>query len=409
MACLIRLYFDKNSASRRDDLNTMSPIKLISIAGFAMFSMFFGSGNLVFPLMIGVEAQGAYHYAAMGLLLTGVLVPFLGLIGMLFSSGNRHVFFAPLGSNIGFLITLIMLCLLGPFAVVPRCTIVAHGGFSLIAPDVKPSIYNAVFLLATMAMAWKKTRIIDIIGTYLTPLLLGGIVLIIVCGLMIAPPPILSTQSPQTAFLSGISQGYQTMDLLAAFFFSATTVAFIAKHLKTHDDKKKLESYGITACLIGAFLLATIYIGFVALGAKFSPVLLNVTPEKILVVIAVKALGEFALPIAATVIGLACLTTAAILTSLFVDFIFEDIVRKKLSRTVVLSLTIFLSYSLSLIGFGPLAKWIVAIVSYVYPALIVFTSLEILRRKTSSSLFSPIVSKFAFLGTVISMIVYRLI
>jgi len=383
----------------------MSYTRLVLTAGFAMFAMFFGSGNLVFPLMVGVISQSNFQVASMGLIITGVAVPFLGLLGMLYYSGNRQLFFKPLGKPLAFLLTFAMLGLLGPFAVVPRCTIVAHGGITLIAPFLSPTLFNAVFLSITLALAWKKTRIIEIIGTFLTPWLLGGIVAIIIAGLLFGPDILPSLLNAEQALETGLLKGYQTMDLLAAFFFSAATVAFIAKALTTHEDKQNLEKLSITSCLIGAFLLTVVYLGFVALGAKFAPLLQGVAPEKLLVAIAQQSLGNFALPVAAIIIGLACLTTAAILTSLFADFLHKDILRERLSRRFALIITIFLSYILSLVGFATLASWIAFALEIVYPALIVFSIMAIFHHKTHRRFEKYHLSKISF-GLVIIISLY---
>lgn len=374
----------------------MTYTRLVCVAGFAMFSMFFGSGNLVFPLMVGVESQGQFHVASVGLLITGVAVPFLGLLGMLYYSGNRHLFFKALGGPVAFVLTFAMLGLLGPFAVVPRCTIVAHGGIALIAPEFTPALFNALFLLGTTVLAWKKTRIIEIIGTFLTPWLLGGIIAIIIAGIAFGPDILPSSLTPKEAFKTGLSQGYQTMDLLAAFFFSATTVAFIAGALISHEDKKHLERLSVTACMIGAFLLTIVYIGFVTLGAKFSPVLQGVSPEKLLVIVAQQSLGEYALPMAAVIIGLACLTTAAILTSLFADFLHSDILQQKISRPLALIFTVVLAYVLSLVGFATLAGWIVMVLQVAYPALIVFSIVSIVNHKTNHRFEQYHLAKISF-------------
>ena len=377
----------------------MSYTRLVFVAGFAMFAMFFGSGNLVFPLMVGVLSQSNFQIASIGLMITGVAVPFLGLLGMLYYSGNRHLFFKSLGKPLAFILTFAMLGLLGP------CTIVAHGGMTLIAPFLSPALFNALFLIITLILAWKKTRIIEIIGTFLTPWLLGGIIAIIVGGLVFGPSIAPSLLTQKQALATGLSHGYQTMDLLAAFFFSAATVAFIAKALTTHEDKKNLEKLSVTACLIGAFLLTVVYLGFVALGAKFAPLLQGIAPEKLLVVIAQQSLGNLALPIAAVIIGLACLTTAAILTSLFADFLHKDILKERLSRHFTLIATVLLAYTLSLVGFITLASWIAFALEIVYPALIAFSIMAIFHHKTHHRFEGYHLSKISF-GLVLAFSLY---
>ena len=125
----------------------MTHRKTVVTAGFAMFSMFFGSGNLVFPLLIGKEALHQYPVAILGLLVTAVLVPFLGLISIILFDGNYRTYFERLGTIPAFLLIAIILMLIGPFGVVPRCITVAYGGFSLIYPNLAISSFSLLFCL----------------------------------------------------------------------------------------------------------------------------------------------------------------------------------------------------------------------------------------------------------------------
>lgn len=359
----------------------MSPIKLAITAGFAMFSMFFGSGNLVFPLLVGSLSKSNYCAASLGLLLTGVIVPFIGLIAMLYANGNRMLFFNKLPKKAVLVLLFSMLSLMGPFGVLPRCVIVAHGGLNLVAPALNAPLFNALFLALTGALVWKKDRIVEIIGNFLTPWLLGGIFMIIILGLIFGPAPQIAAPDADIVFSIGMTQGYQTMDLLAAFFFSATAVTFIASKLKSHEDRKKIEKISLSACLIGALLLACVYIGFVKLGASFAPVIQGIPSEKLLVVIAGHVLGAYALPIAAIVICLACLTTATILTTLFADFVAYDLLKKPKLRHMMVLVTLLIAYGISLFGFGPLASWIQSALFVAYPALIAYALLSILEHK----------------------------
>ncbi len=61
-------------------------MKLPSIAiawstGIAIFSMFFGSGNVVFPLLLGKMTGEQIPWALLGLTITAVGAPLLGLLG----------------------------------------------------------------------------------------------------------------------------------------------------------------------------------------------------------------------------------------------------------------------------------------------------------------------------------------
>ena len=63
------------------------------VIGLALFSMFFGSGNLIYPLFIGQLAEGQWITATMGFLLTAVLVPLAGVAAMVVYKGDYTAFF----------------------------------------------------------------------------------------------------------------------------------------------------------------------------------------------------------------------------------------------------------------------------------------------------------------------------
>lgn len=359
----------------------MSFRKTVLTAGFAMFSMFFGSGNLVVPLVIGTQTLDNAGYAMLGLSITGVLVPFLGLIGVILFAGNRNNYFNCIGKVPAFLLTLAMLAMMGPVGVLPRCIIVAYGGVTLFAPNLPFAVFSGLFCLITLVLVWNHDKVVPVIGRILTPLLLLGITIITVAGLMFtnSVTPV-SEILPSAAFNIGLFEGYQTMDLLAAFFFSATTVAYIRAHMRSDDSPKTLLKLSFAACAIGAGFIAIIYIGFVALGAKHAPHLLNVRPEQLLASIAGHTLGPIAIPVVAITIALACLTTAAILALLFADFVQVDISRYKFGHHKAVILTLAISFFVSLVGFDSLRAWIGAVLQIAYPALIVLTIANIVSK-----------------------------
>jgi LIVCS family branched-chain amino acid:cation transporter len=121
----------------------MSKFKISLTIGLAMFAMFFGYGNLVFPIKIGMHVADKYALASMGLIITGVIVPILGLLSMVVYQGDRVKYFGLLGKWAPFTLTLLMLSLLGPFGVVPRCIIVAYGGISLLWPSLSLIIFSS--------------------------------------------------------------------------------------------------------------------------------------------------------------------------------------------------------------------------------------------------------------------------
>jgi len=332
-----------------------------------MFSMFFGSGNLVFPLIVGQLSEGHYVFATLGILLTGVLVPFLGILAMFLFNGDSHSFFARLGKPATFWFPLLALSLMGPFGVLARCITVAHGAFRLLLPETSLWAFSLCSCALIFLLTLRKNRIVPLLGSVLTPLLLASLVAIAIFGVMKVDLPAVQSTGAWQSFKNGIFQGYQTMDLLAAFFFSV----FVIKHL----SQKKEESLPVflKSAFIGAALLSSIYAVLVLLGAMYAPQLGNVPPQEMFGFIAQQALGPMAAPIVCVAVILACLTTAIVLASLFSDFLKNEISKSRIPTSVSLTITLLIAFGISTLQFSGIMKIIGPILEFTYPALIVFT------------------------------------
>ena len=351
------------------------------IAGFAIFSMFFGSGNLVFPIAVGVGAGKLYPIAALGLLMTAILMPFIGLLGMSLFDGDRRAYFSCLGKKPALLITLIILSLLGPVGVVPRCIMLAFDGFSQLVPSFSFPVFSCIFCLAIAVIIIQKSRFMDIMGAFITPVLLGSIVMIILAGVFFVDKSFGSGRFlSMQAFSFGFNEGYLTMDLLAAFFFSATSMQYIKASASDDESPKSILKQSILASMIGAGLLGFICIGFVMLGAKFMPELQGVNPGKMLIVIAHESLGPLAIPVVSIAFVLACLTTASILALLFADFLCQDVFKNKISRSLAILITLVITFGMSLFGFSVICEWLGFMLQILYPALIALAVANVLSK-----------------------------
>lgn len=354
---------------------------LILSTGLAMFSMFFGSGNLVFPLMVGQTSQGHFGIATLGILLTGVLVPFLGILAMLLFKGNSNDFFIRFGKPATFWFPLIALSLMGPFGVLARCITVAHGAFRLVLPDTSLWGFSLISCAVIFLLTLRKSKIVSVLGSILTPFLLLSLITIVLFALNTAPiPSAESWKGAWGSFSQGIIQGYQTMDLLAAFFFSV----FVIKHLQDHkgleENPAKSLPIFLKASLVGAGLLSAVYFSLVLMGAVYAPELTNVPPQEMLGFIAQKTLGPWAAPIVSVAVILACLTTAIILTSLFADFLRKEVTKDKISPSVAIITTLGIAFFTSTLEFSGIARFIGPILTAIYPALIVLTVLSIFQK-----------------------------
>lgn len=363
------------------------------IAGMSVFSMFFGSGNLVFPLSIGMKSGQHLFMGILGLVITGVLVPFLGLYGIIMYNGDRNKYFSTIHPYLPQIITALILGILGPFGVVPRCILVAYGGVTLILPNLQLWIFSGIFCVLVFFMIRTKRQIVEVMGKYLTPFLLFGVAAIILFGIVSDFKVVESDRaSLNQVFSDALLTGYNTMDLLAAFFFGITIKQYLNYVLRDHTDAYHRTICGLGTCFIAMLLLTIVYAGFIMIGNKYAEVLNGVAPESYLAHIADITLGGYSKYVAAITIALACFTTAVILTRLFADFVqatlFKNL-KNKVWNSKIISLVI--SFALSLMGFEIITKFLGGILSFLYPALIAIAAGNIIEKifriKVSAKLF----------------------
>jgi LIVCS family branched-chain amino acid:cation transporter len=353
---------------------------MVISTGFALFAMFFGSGNLVFPITVGQESQGHYFLAALGIVGTGVVVPFLGVLGMMLYGGDLHKFFRHFGSKGTFLFSFLALALMGPFGVLARCLTVAHGSLLLLFPKASLPISSLLMCIVIYFMAVNKNKIVSMLGTILTPFLLLAIAIIAFFGLNQGSYPETVSLDSWKALKNGFFQGYQTMDLLAAFFFSQ----FIIKHLRSKDTsgrgEKSLLKYFYKSSLVGAGILSGVYLVLVLLGWIYSPALTNTPPQEMLGTIALNALGPIAAPSVCLTVLFACLTTAIVLASLFADFLRHEVFKDKLGNKMALMITLGIGLAVSTFDFAGIARFLGPMLEAIYPGLIALTVFNIAAK-----------------------------
>ncbi len=349
------------------------------IYGFAIFSMFFGSGNLVFPLQIGQNSGNHWLLGFLGLFITGILLPFLGLFVIKLHRGSYNAFFAEAGSFARITLPLFTLSLLGSFGVVPRCITVAHGGLEYVFPETSLSIFSVFFCIACFFICIKEHFMITVLGKWMTPLLLACLTLLICLGIINAPPLIENPVASITAFQDGFLIGYQTMDLFAAFFFSALIFNQIQAKLKTTHDKDVLKA-ALKPSLIGSCLLAVVYLGFVFLGAHYQALTTNVSPELILPTIASHLMGKNAVFLIGIIVLFSCLTTAVALNNIYAHYLCSLFNLKKDKFLWVLLGTTLLSFAVSLMDFKGIAAILSPLLEVSYPSIIVLTLLSIFLK-----------------------------
>lgn len=377
----------------------MNQYKLICVYGFAIFAMFFGSGNLVFPLQIGQAAGDNWLLGFWGLFATGIILPFLGLFVIKLHKGSYMSFFAEGGKIAGLTLPLFTLSLLGSFGVVPRCITVAHGGMDYLFPGLSLTLFSLVFCGFTYIICLKDHIMVNLLGKWMSPLLLISLGILIVVGIVYAPDNLAGIDK-RTAFENGFLMGYQTMDLFAAFFFSALVFNQIKAILPHTDDHRMVIKAALSPSIAGALMLAIVYLGFVFLGAHYGHLIQDVAPELMLPTIASYALN----PSAAFVIGIAiifsCLTTAVALNNIYARYLVDTLKLRSSFFPVMLAGTTAISFFISLLDFKGIAAFLAPALEVSYPGLIALTVLSIFVKNHTPlkmSIFYIITASMVFI------------
>jgi LIVCS family branched-chain amino acid:cation transporter len=354
----------------------MKQYKLMFMYGFAIFAMFFGSGNLVFPLKIGQLSGTGWLYGFLGLFATGIVLPFLGLFVIKLHKGNYISFFEEGGRFASIILPLLTLSLLGSFGVVPRCITVAHGGMNYLFPDISLTLFSLIFCALTYILCLKDHLMVNILGKWMSPLLLISLAVLIGAGIFYAPQSLVTVNNTE-AFSYGFLTGYQTMDLFAAFFFSSLIFKQIQAILPKTKDHKEVIKAAVKPSVVGAAMLAVVYLGFVYLGAHYDFLIQTVTPELMLPAIATHTLGISAALIIGIAIIFSCITTAMALNNIYARYIVTTCkLRSKHFPWVLLGTTV-ISFFISLLDFKGIASFLAPILNISYPGLIALTIMSI--------------------------------
>ena len=360
------------------DVRDNGKINIASI-GMAMFSMFFGSGNIVFPVLIGQYAQNMSLFAIIGLLVTAVFVPFCGLLALSLYDGNYLKFFSRLGVVPGWAVVVMIMALIGPFAVIPRCIVISYGAVDSLIPGLDLVTFSGMSVVLVFLCTINRSKILDILGLVLTPILLLSLVTIIIKGLFFSEgSPGVSDLSTSQALLHGLIEGYNTMDLFAAFMFSSVVLSGIKKiRPNIGAQPKELASVYLKASSIGMGLLAAIYCGMCYVAAMHGSGLKLSSPDKALGELVLQILGPFAGLVVCAAVSLACLTTAISLTVVFSEFMEKHVTRGRISYRWMLVATLVISFVVSTLRFEGIQGIVVPVLKLSLPALMVFTGLNL--------------------------------
>lgn len=345
------------------------------LVSFMLFSLFFGAGNLIFPPFLGQNAGSHTLPAMLGFLATAVVLPVLGVVVVARFDGLDRLG-QQVGKRFAIVFTLLIYLSIGPGLGIPRAASVP---FEMAVAPYLPEgtnttvwmlVYSLAFFLVALWLCMTPGKLVNRIGHFLTPSLLVLLVFLFVCFLFRGEVNVAPSQTAYDVapFLKGFSEGYQTMDTIAALNFGlviATTLGSFGMTEK-RDRMRHTVLVGIFAGTILALVYAMLsYMGMCSSGVY--PIQEN--GAWTLRCIVYQLFGAPGAVLLAAIFTLACLTTCVGLINSISQY-FSTLFGKLSYRQWVLVMTGF-SFLVCNLGLNAILSISIPILNAIYPVAIV--------------------------------------
>ncbi len=363
----------------------MKKNKDVLIIGFALFSMFFGAGNLIFPPFIGMTSGSGWLTSFLGFVIADVGIILLS-INAIAKAGTFQDVVGRAGKKFGIGLEVIMMLCLGPILVIPRTAATTYEmSIKPFTSSISSLLFSVLFFGLTYILTIKPTKVMDIIGKFLTPILLIALAFLITKGIL-SPIGELSNNNTDGLFINGITQGYQTMDALGVGGITALIMTSLID--KGYTDKKENISMALKSAMIAGLGLILVYGGLAYLGATVSTMYhTSISQTTLLINITNNLLGKSGIILLGIIVAFACLTTAIGLTSVTAKY-FEDLTNSKLKYSQIVAVICIFSAVASNLGVDRLISIAAPILTIIYPVSILLVIMNTFSKVfTSNSVF----------------------
>ena len=381
----------------------MNKTKEILITGFALFSLFFGAGNLLLPPLLGYNAGEKWFLVILGFMITAVLIPILGILAHARLQGTMYDF-AKKVSPVFSVIYCVIVYIISITLPSPRTASAVHEIAIHPIFDTNPLLTSSIYFALVLLFVLNRSKILNLIGKYLTPLIVIILFLVIGIGLFSSGGS-MNVGQFSMPLVEGILEGYQTFDAIGAVVVGGVVIISLnLKGFTSFNDKKELIK---KAGLMAGAGLFTIYAGLIAVGAFYGSEIFidgslsnDMQRANLLRGISLATLGNIGNAFLSVLISLACFTTAVGIvtgTSDYFKGIFKD------SQNVYVATAII--GCLIGIGVGQLDFHSIIVIAYpvllfIYPITIVLILLNVVKEKHASNIVFRAVVLITFLFSI---------
>lgn len=356
--------------------------KDILISGLALFAIFFGAGNLIFPPYLGVITGDGWLATMVGFLLADPVIPILTVIVTAAAGGKAVDIGKRVGDKFAKILTLLAIICIGPAFAIPRTAATTYEvGFQSFFPNLPIWVVTIVFFAITFALSFKESNVVNIIGKYITPALLVFLFIVIVKAIISPIGKPVDVPVEGGYFVKGFYEGYQTLDAFASPLFTGIVVADLMRKGYGKVNRKDRLSFIISVGIVASIFLSIVYGGLTYLGASGSSIFTaDDSRVEILVSLVYMTLGNFGKFALSVCVTLACLTTAIGLTSSAGNFI-EELTHGKVKYIYTVIVVTIISFLLSSLGVDAIINLAVPVLTIGYPIIIALVFYMIFDKK----------------------------
>lgn len=362
----------------------MNKTKETFVFGFALFAGFFGAGNLILPPMLGFKSGADWWMVAIGFVTSATLIPLLAILAHAKLQGTMFDFGKKVSSSFSlvFCFCLILITVALPC---PRTAAVAHE--MAIAPLFGTSAWvtSLVYFSLVFVFVMNRNKVLQIIGKYLTPIIVLILLTIIVIGVEM-PLSEMNLSKFDRPLFSGLLEGYQTYDAMAGMIMGGVVLVSInnSRNQLSFDEKRKMIAKSGFIAIFGLFI---IYAGLIALGAFYGSVFNEgITRTNLLFGLASKTLGAVGAVFLSVLVALACFTTAIAIIVSIADFFKAYYGAFKNSYLITTIICCAVGVGVGQMDVKYIIDMAIPVLMFIYPLCIVLILLNVIPDKFASKL-----------------------